>query len=122
MEIPRVSKAVSLWAAAFLIVMAAACATAGAADVTLTFSDIYPTTHPNGKLAMAWAKAVEMKTNGRVRILHYPGQSLTNGRECYDGVVQGLSDLGQSVLQYTRGRFPLMDVINLPLGYPNGAG
>jgi TRAP-type transport system periplasmic protein len=121
MQKPRVAKTAPIWAAVFLIVMAAACATAGAADVTLTFSDIYPATHPNGKLAMAWGKEVEKRTDGRVRILHYPGQSLTNGRECYDGVVQGLSDLGQSVLQYTRGRFPLMDVINLPLGYPNGA-
>lgn len=94
---------------------------ADAKVITLTFSDIYPTTHPNAKLALAWCKAVEERTNGRVKILHYPGQSLTSGVDCYDGVVNGLSDAGQSVLQYTRGRFPLMDIINLPLGYPSGA-
>ena len=56
-----------------------------------------------------------------MKITYYPGQSLTKGKECYDGIVNGLSDLGQSVLQYTRGRFPVMDFINLPLGYPSGA-
>ncbi len=89
--------------------------------INLTFSDIFPANHTNGKMAAAWCKEVEKRTGGRVKITYYPGQSLTKGPECYDGVVSGLSDLGQSVLQYTRGRFPLMDFINLPLGYPNGA-
>jgi TRAP-type C4-dicarboxylate transport system substrate-binding protein len=35
-------------------------------------------------------------------------------------VVNGLSDIGMSVLGYTRGRFPLSEVIDLPLGYKNG--
>ncbi|MEA2039034.1 MAG: TRAP transporter substrate-binding protein, partial [Thermodesulfobacteriota bacterium] len=36
------------------------------------------------------------------------------------GTVEGISDIGFSILQYTRGRFPVMDVINLPMGYPSG--
>lgn len=89
--------------------------------VTLTYSDIFPATHANSKQAASWCKEVEKRTGGKVKITYYPGQSLTKGAECYDGVVSGLSDLGQSVLQYTRGRFPLMDFINLPLGYRSGA-
>jgi TRAP-type C4-dicarboxylate transport system substrate-binding protein len=38
----------------------------------------------------------------------------------YDGVINGLSDIGFSVLGYTRGRFPLMEVVDLPLGYKTG--
>jgi TRAP-type C4-dicarboxylate transport system substrate-binding protein len=72
-------------------------------------------------MASSWCKEVEKRTNGKVKITYYPGQSLTKGPESYDGVVNGLSDLGQSVLQYTRGRFPLMDFINLPLGYKSGS-
>jgi TRAP-type C4-dicarboxylate transport system substrate-binding protein len=92
-----------------------------AQTINLTFSDIYPATHANSKNAAAWCKEVEKRTGGKVKITFYPGQSLTKGAECYEGVVSGLSDLGQSVLQYTRGRFPLTDFINLPLGYPSGA-
>lgn len=89
--------------------------------ITLTYSDLFPAMHVNGKMAAAWCKEVEKRTNGKVKITYYPGQSLTKGKEAYDGVVNELSDLAQSVLQYTRGRFPLMDVINLPLGYKSGA-
>ncbi len=89
--------------------------------VTLTYSDLFPANHVNGKMAASWCKEVEKRTNGKVKITYYPGQSLTKGKEAYDGVVNGLSDLGQSVLQYTRGRFPLMDFINLPLGYGKGS-
>ncbi|MCX5909185.1 MAG: C4-dicarboxylate ABC transporter substrate-binding protein, partial [Deltaproteobacteria bacterium] len=37
-----------------------------------------------------------------------------------DGVVKGISDIGMSALGYTRGKFPLSEVIDLPLGYKNG--
>jgi TRAP-type C4-dicarboxylate transport system substrate-binding protein len=47
-------------------------------------------------------------------------RNLTPADKCYDGVVKGLSDVGMSVLSYTRGRFPLTEVIDLPLGYKNG--
>jgi TRAP-type C4-dicarboxylate transport system substrate-binding protein len=45
---------------------------------------------------------------------------LTKARQCYDGVVTGLSDLGLSVFAYTRGRFPVMAAVDLPLGYTSG--
>ncbi len=110
--------------AATLLLLVFVCVPPGWADskvVTLTFSDLFPATHVNGKSASAWCKEVEKRTNGKVKITYYPGQSLTKGKEAYDGVVNGLSDLAQSVLQYTRGRFPLMDFINLPLGYGDGS-
>ncbi|MGB9617486.1 MAG: TRAP transporter substrate-binding protein, partial [Desulfomonilaceae bacterium] len=34
--------------------------------------------------------------------------------------VKGISDIGMSVLSYTKGRFPLCEVIDLPLGYKSG--
>jgi len=35
-------------------------------------------------------------------------------------VVNGISDIGMSCLAYTLGRFPLLEGLDLPLGYPNG--
>lgn len=46
--------------------------------------------------------------------------TLTAAPQCYEGVVNGISDLGMSCLAYTRGRFPLLEGLDLPLGYPNG--
>ncbi len=116
----RTSRLIPPILAALLMACLVFPAAAAAETVNLTFSDFFPAPHFNAKLAAAWCKEVEKRTNGAVKITYYPGQSLTKGTECYDGVVSGLSDLGQSVLQYTRGRFPLSDFINLPLGYPSG--
>jgi len=93
---------------------------AEAASVKLTYSNFFPPTHIQSKLAEAWCKEVEKQTNGRVKVEYYAGQTLTKARQCYDGVVTGLSDVGLSVLAYTRGRFPVMSAVDLPLGYPSG--
>ena len=96
-------------------------ATSDAADpIKLTYSNFFPPTHIQSKLAEAWCKEVEKRTDGRVKVDYFPGQTLTKGNVCYDGVVNGLSDIGLSVLGYTRGRFPVMEVVDLPLGYKNG--
>ncbi len=96
------------------------CPQAQAAPIKLTYSNFFPPTHIQSKLAEAWCKEVEKRTNGRVKIEYYPGQTLTKARQVYDGVVTGLSDIGFSVLAYTRGRFPVLSAVDLPLGYTSG--
>jgi TRAP-type transport system periplasmic protein len=92
-----------------------------AADpIKLNYSIFFPAPHKNTVLATEWAQEVEKRTNGAVKITIFPGGTLTPADKCYDGVVNGLSDIGMSVLGYTRGRFPLTEVIDLPLGYKNG--
>jgi TRAP-type C4-dicarboxylate transport system substrate-binding protein len=93
---------------------------AEAAPIKLTYSNFFPPTHIQSKLAEAWCKEVEKRTDGKIYVEYYPGQTLTKARQCYDGVVTGLSDLGFSVLAYTRGRFPVMSAVDLPLGYMSG--
>jgi len=90
------------------------------AAVNLTYSNFFPPTHLHSKLAEAWAKEIEKRTNGEVTIQYFPGQTLTKADQIYDGVVNGISDIGYSLFAYTRGRFPVMEVVDLPLGYPNG--
>ncbi len=92
-----------------------------AADpIKLNYSIFFPAPHKNTVLATEWAQEIEKRTNGAVKITMFPGGTLTPADKCYDGVVNGLSDIGMSVLGYTRGRFPLSEVIDLPLGYKNG--
>ena len=86
----------------------------------LTYSNFFPPTHIQSKLAEAWCKEVEKRTNGQVKVDYFPGQTLTKARQCYDGTVEGLSDIGFSVLAYTRGRFPVIAAVDLPLGYTSG--
>ena len=91
-----------------------------AASVKLTYSNFFPPGHIQSKLAEAWCKEVGKRTNGEVMVEYYPGQTLTKARQVYDGVGEGLSDVGFSVLAYTRGRFPVMAAVDLPLGYTSG--
>ena len=91
-----------------------------AGPIKLTYSNFFPPAHIQSKLAEAWCKEVEKRTSGRVKVEYYAGQTLTKARQCYDGTVEGLSDLGFSVLAYTRGRFPVMSAVDLPLGYSSG--
>jgi TRAP-type C4-dicarboxylate transport system substrate-binding protein len=93
---------------------------AEAAPIKLTFSIFFPPTHGQAKAAMDFAKEIERRTDGKVQVTSFPGGTLTNAPQCYDGVVKGISDMGNSCFAYTRGRFPVMAAVDLPMGYPNG--
>jgi TRAP-type transport system periplasmic protein len=89
--------------------------------IKLSYSIFFPPTHIQCTTAEEWAKEIEKRTDGRVNITIYPGGSLTKAPDVYEGVVNGVSDLGMSCFAYTRGRFPLLEGLDLPLGYPDGA-
>jgi len=88
--------------------------------VELSYSVFFPPTHIQCKTAEAWAEEIEKRTNGKVKITVYSAGTLTKAPQCYEGVVTGVSDIGMSCFAYTRGRFPLLEGLDLPLGYPNG--
>jgi len=91
-----------------------------AKTINLTYSIFFPPTHGQCKAAMSWAAEIEKRTNGQVKIQVFPTGTLTKPQQCYDGVVNGISDIGMSVFAYTRGRFPVMAALDMPFGYPSG--
>jgi len=83
--------------------------------IELKLAHFFPSTHPaETELVQPWAKAIEEATEGRVKITSYPGQTLLQADGVYDGVVSGIADLGLSCFSYTRGRFPVLEVFELP--------
>jgi len=108
-------------------VLVAGCGKQGVADagakkqpVKLTYSVFFPPTHVQAKLAVEWAEEVKKRTGGQVEITVFSGGALTKADQCYQGVVDGVSDIGMSAFAYTRGRFPLLEGLDLPVGYPDG--
>ncbi len=87
---------------------------------TLTYSNFFPPSHIQSKLAQSWCDEVEKRTHGQVKVQYFPGQTLTKSKQNYDGVVQGLSDIGLGLFAYSKGRFPVMEAVDLPLGYKTG--
>jgi len=88
--------------------------------VKLSYSVFFPPTHVQAKLATEWAEEIKKRTDGQVQITVFSGGSLTKADQCYQGVVDGVSDIGMSAFAYTRGRFPLLEGLDLPAGYPDG--
>jgi TRAP-type transport system periplasmic protein len=88
--------------------------------ITLRYSSYYPAPHKNSQLIAAWCKEVEKRTKGRVKVKYYPGATLTPAGQTYDSITTGITDIGYSALAYTRGKFPLSEVLDLPLGWKSG--
>lgn len=91
-----------------------------AQEIKLNYSSFFPAPHKNSQLSEQWCREIEKRTNGKVKITYFPGGTLTPAAQTYDGVVKGIADIGLSCFAYTRGKFPLMEVIDLPLGYKSG--
>jgi len=86
----------------------------------LNYAVFFPATHLQAQTAEAWAREVENRTDGRIKITMFHGGTLSKAAQTYDAVVTGIADIGMSVFAYTRGRFPLLEGLDLPLGYPDG--
>ncbi len=85
--------------------------------IELSYTNHFPPTHIQSKLAEAWCKEVEKRTNGKVKITYYPVQTLLEADKIYSGLLNGITDIGQSVFGYNRGVFPAMEAFSLPHGF-----
>lgn len=91
-----------------------------AKPIELNYSVFFPAPHIHSVLANEWGQEIAKRTNGRVKVSVFPGGTLTPADKCYDGVEKGISDLGMSVFAYTRGKFPLTEAVDLPIGIKSG--
>jgi len=103
-----------------VLMLAASAPNACAKAIELTYANFFPPFHIQSQLAESWCREVEKRTDGQVKINYYPGGTLTKAPQTYDSVEQGIADIGMSVLAYSRGRFPILGAVDLPMGYPNG--
>ena len=90
------------------------------AQVALKLANFFP---PDNKVSVVmdqWCKEVEKRTNGRVKVTQFTGGTLTPPTQTFISVTRGVADIGLSFCGYTMGRFPLFEVIDLPLGYKSG--
>lgn len=104
----------------FIFCFATALIANASSPIKLTYSNFFPPTHIQSKLAKSWCEEVQKRTNGEIIIDYFPAGTLTKAPQTYDGVVQGIADIGMTVLAYSRGRFIVASAIDLPLGYSNG--
>ncbi len=109
----------SLMVLAFVLSIAAS-AQAQEKVIKLRYASLVPPVHPISKLIEEWCREVEKRTDSRVKISYFPGNTLTPPTQTYDSVVNGIADIGYSLPAYSPGRFPLTEVLTLPLGFTSG--
>lgn len=85
--------------------------------VELRFAHFVTPTHPVSTNLERWAKEVEKRTSHRVKITLYPAGTLVPAQQIFDAINKGIADIGYAFISYNPGRFPLTEVIGLPLGY-----
>lgn len=77
---------------------------------------------PNGFIAnkayLPWAEKMEKATNGKVKIVHYPSNTLFKQEDGLLAVETGIADLYYAPLSVYPGRFPLLEVFLLPFLSP----
>lgn len=57
-----------------------------------------------------WAKELNERTDGQVSVNTFPGGTLLTAANMFDGVLNGVADIGLSATSYEPGRFPLLNL------------
>ncbi|HEY3276460.1 MAG TPA: TRAP transporter substrate-binding protein [Syntrophorhabdaceae bacterium] len=109
--------AVLVFAVMFVI---SASSLAGAADpIKLKFASYHPPVHMVSILIGKWCEEVNKRSGGKVEVTSYPGGTLLSPTKMAAGVASNIADIGFSHCSYSRGRFPVMEIMELPLGFPS---
>ncbi len=85
----------------------------------LRFASYFPTAAPQSKLLEKFCHDMNKASQGKIKIEFFGGGSLLKATKVADGVAQGIADIGFSHVEYTRGRFPVTEMLDLPLGFPS---
>ncbi len=93
--------------------------TFAAEPVKLKLANYFPPTHMNSVMMGKFAEELNKKLAGKVELTQYTGSTLLAAPKMAAGVTSGIADIGLSNLSYTRGRFPVMEIMELPLGFPS---
>ncbi len=87
--------------------------------IKLKFANYFPPTHMNSVMMGKYCEELNKKLAGKVELTQYTGSTLLAAPKIAAGVAAGIADIGLSNLSYTRGRFPVMEIMELPHGFPS---
>lgn len=90
----------------------------GDADITLRYAFFAPAATFPAVQMEEWAERLSEETDGAVAVELFPGGTLLGAGEIYDGVRQGVVDVGMDSPAYDVGQFPVSSAIALPVDFP----
>jgi TRAP-type transport system periplasmic protein len=102
-----------------ILAIAAPDTVSGQATITLKYANFPPaTTFPCVQMER-WAKEIEKRTSGKVKVQTFPGGTLLPAKNIFDGVISGMADIGNFAMSYQPGRFPISEAVDLPVAFSN---
>ena len=91
--------------------------TAFCADtINLKITNYFPPPSMQSKIMTEFVSELESRTGGRVKVRYFPGGSLLKAPATIKGIDSGITDIGLAHIEYTAGRFPVMEACEMPLG------
>ncbi len=91
--------------------------------IELKFSSWVGVGHGHHRTVMVpWAKMIEEKSHGKLKVTIYPGATLGKPADHFDMIKNGIADMGFATPGYTPGRFPLISATELPMLFKSSRG
>jgi len=87
--------------------------------IKLKLANYFPPTHMNSVMMGKYCDELNKKLAGKAEVTQYTGSTLLSAPKMAAGVASAIADIGLSNLSYTRGRFPVMEIMELPHGFPS---
>ncbi len=97
----------------------ASTAAAPANVIKLKWAAYQAPTTVESKNTIELANLIQTRSNGRVQITFIGGGSLLDVTNMYDGVVNGVADIGTNNVDSTAGKFPELMITELPMSAPS---
>lgn len=87
--------------------------------ITLRFGELAPTVMGRSVLTYWFAEELERRTEGRVKVNIFWGQSLAKGRELLKAAETGIADMAYTASAYYVDQLPAAQLFGLPFTHPN---
>jgi TRAP-type transport system periplasmic protein len=95
-------------------------AQSAAKPIKLTYALFQPATAALSKANTEFAQEIEKRTGGRVQIQIFQSGSLLGGPGMFQGIRNGIADMGNGITSYTAGNFPFSSIAELPTDNDSG--
>lgn len=90
------------------------------APIKLTYALFQPATAALSLMNTEFAKEIEKRTNGRVQVTVFQSGSLLSAPAMFQGIRNGIADLGNGITTYSPGKFPFTSIAELPNAAESG--
>ncbi len=85
--------------------------------IELKVANYFPAPARQSTLLEEFGLELEERTGGRVQVDYFAGRTLLGPEAMFQGVIDGIADIGYSHVYYTSGRMPVTEAAGLPLAY-----